>query len=236
MVRVLQRIGILLAIMFGLLLITDVAAIAAPKSSKGGDPPGQSAKGGTVEPRGSSQTNSGKGMNRQGGPGTHPGKGWKDPGQWQGSPMNTADPDCTGNRSTDPQDTNIGACDVLEGAPDKLGGSGGFDSDHDWNNGCGNDTDFEDDNNGLCGGLAIAGEEPEDEVEVEEEEFNGGPPEVQVRGGGRVRVLGGEFRKPPAPVTVLPVTGYGVTEMLLMGAGSIALGKMLSRKERRRKR
>ena len=96
------------------------------------------------------QENSGEGMNRQGGPSTHPGNGWKDPGQDQGSPSNTADPDCTGNRTQSPQATNIGNCDDPAGAADKPGGSGGFDDDRDWNNGCGNDTDFEDDNNGLC--------------------------------------------------------------------------------------
>jgi len=93
---------------------------------------------------------SGNGMNRQGGPGTHPGIGWKDPGQDQGSPNNAADPDCSGNRTSAPQRTNIGACDTPAGAADKPGGSGGFDADRDWNNGCGNDTDFEDDNNGQC--------------------------------------------------------------------------------------
>ncbi|MEN3273678.1 MAG: hypothetical protein V7636_2439 [Actinomycetota bacterium] len=95
---------------------------------------------------------SGNGMNRQGGPGTHPGNGWKDPGQDQGSPKNTADPDCTGNRASAPQRTNIGACDTPTGAADKPGGRGGFNADRDWNNGCGNDTDFEDDNNGQCHG------------------------------------------------------------------------------------
>jgi hypothetical protein len=39
------------------------------------------------------------------------------------------------------------------GGADKPGGSGGVDrTDQDGNNGCGNDDDFEDDNNGLCGG------------------------------------------------------------------------------------
>src|SRR5689334_9397960 len=95
---------------------------------------------------------SGRGMNRQGGPSTHPGKGWKDPGQDQGSPANDADPDCTGNRTHSPQKTNNGACDDAAGAPDEPGGTGGFDADKDWNNGCGNDTDFEDDNNGQCRG------------------------------------------------------------------------------------
>ena len=40
---------------------------------------------------------------------------------------------------------------VTNGGADKPGGSGGFDADKDGNNGCGNDDDFEDDNNGWCG-------------------------------------------------------------------------------------
>jgi hypothetical protein len=40
---------------------------------------------------------------------------------------------------------------LKNGGPDKPGGSGGFDRDKDGNNGCGNDDDFEDDNEGRCG-------------------------------------------------------------------------------------
>jgi hypothetical protein len=43
------------------------------------------------------------------------------------------------------------------GGPDKPGGDGGFDADKDGNNGCGNDDDFEDDNNGNCGGRRAQG-------------------------------------------------------------------------------
>src|SRR3954465_7804913 len=39
---------------------------------------------------------------------------------------------------------------MSNGGADKPGGAGGYDSDHDGNNGCGNDDDFEDDNNGWC--------------------------------------------------------------------------------------
>ena len=105
-----------------------------------------------VSPAAAAASTSGNGMNREGGPSTHPGKGWQDPGQDQGSVTNTADPDCTGNRTHSPQPTNVGACDTPTGAADKPGGNGGFDADRDWNNGCGNDTDFEDDNNGRCRG------------------------------------------------------------------------------------
>jgi hypothetical protein len=37
------------------------------------------------------------------------------------------------------------------GGADKPGLTGGYDTDRDGNNGCGNDDDFEDDNNGWCG-------------------------------------------------------------------------------------
>jgi hypothetical protein len=40
---------------------------------------------------------------------------------------------------------------TTNGGADKPGMTGGFDSDKDGNNGCGNDNDFEDDNNGWCG-------------------------------------------------------------------------------------
>ncbi|HEX2039121.1 MAG TPA: hypothetical protein VHF47_05220 [Acidimicrobiales bacterium] len=43
------------------------------------------------------------------------------------------------------------------GGPDKPLGAGGFDADKDGNNGCGNDDDFEDDNNGNCGGRRVQG-------------------------------------------------------------------------------
>ena len=43
--------------------------------------------------------------------------------------------------------------DRVGGCADKPGGTGGVDQeDQDWNNGCGNDDDFEDDNEGNCGG------------------------------------------------------------------------------------
>jgi hypothetical protein len=47
--------------------------------------------------------------------------------------------------------------ELANGGADKPGMAGGFDDDKDGNNGCGNDDDFEDDNNGWCRGrLAVA--------------------------------------------------------------------------------
>ncbi|MDQ4096230.1 MAG: hypothetical protein M3174_08510, partial [Actinomycetota bacterium] len=56
-----------------------------------------------------------------------------------------------GNSSSDPDDDGNGP-DRSNGGPDKPNGSGGVDlADQDGNNGCGNDDDFEDDNEGWCG-------------------------------------------------------------------------------------
>jgi len=56
-----------------------------------------------------------------------------------------------GNSKSDPDDDGHGP-DRSNGGPDKADGSGGVDkADQDGNNGCGNDDDFEDDNEGWCG-------------------------------------------------------------------------------------
>ena len=56
-----------------------------------------------------------------------------------------------GNSKSDPDDDGHGP-DRSNGGPDKPDGSGGVDkADQDGNNGCGNDDDFEDDNEGWCG-------------------------------------------------------------------------------------
>ena len=56
-----------------------------------------------------------------------------------------------GNSSSDPDDDGRGP-DRSNGGADKPNGPGGVDlADQDGNNGCGNDDDFEDDNEGWCG-------------------------------------------------------------------------------------
>lgn len=60
--------------------------------------------------------------------------------------------DTQGNSPSDPDDDGRGP-DRSNGGADKPGGPGGVDrDDQDGNNGCGNDDDFEDDNEGRCGG------------------------------------------------------------------------------------
>lgn len=55
-----------------------------------------------------------------------------------------------GNSKSDPDDNGKGP-DRSNGGFDKPGYTGGINSDRDGNNGCGNDTDREDDNEGWCG-------------------------------------------------------------------------------------
>lgn len=56
-----------------------------------------------------------------------------------------------GNAQSDPDDDGRGP-DRSNGGIDQPGGTGGVDKvDQDGNNGCGNDDDFEDDNEGWCG-------------------------------------------------------------------------------------
>jgi len=73
-----------------------------------------------------------------------------------------------GNSSSDPDDDGRGP-DRSNGGPDKPDGSGGVDlADQDGNNGCGNDDDFEDDNEGWCGKNPKAkGKSAEDSVRSE---------------------------------------------------------------------
>jgi hypothetical protein len=66
------------------------------------------------------------------------------------------EPGASGNQGsspTDPDDNGTGP-DRTNGGLDQPGGLGGVDpEDQDGNNGCGNDDDFEDDNEGNCGGM-----------------------------------------------------------------------------------
>ena len=60
-----------------------------------------------------------------------------------------------GNAQSDPDDDGNGP-DRSNGGADKPGGPGGDDlADQDGNNGCGNDDDFEDDNEGHCRRAAV---------------------------------------------------------------------------------
>jgi hypothetical protein len=69
-----------------------------------------------------------------------------------------------GSSPSDPDDNGTGP-DLTNGGQDQAGGPGGVDpEDQDGNNGCGNDDDFEDDNEGNCGGLPVVTPEVTPEV------------------------------------------------------------------------
>lgn len=136
-----------------------------------------------------------------------------------------------GKSTSDPDgDANGGAdkpCELLE---DCAAEQGGFDSDHDGNNGCGNDDDFEDDNNGWCG----KPEETEVEGAAEVDAFGLEQEETTVLGS---RIFRPEVKAAAVPLeraslplgNVLPFTGvanvfvYVGLGLMLLCAGSLAV-------------
>jgi hypothetical protein len=109
-----------------------------------------------------------------------------------------SDTSIQGNSDSDPDDDGRGP-DRSNGGSDKPnGGVGGLDhADQDSNNGCGNDDDFEDDNEGWCGGKPKpAGGEGQVEVQGQGDTSGkgaqGGTTQVQGKAdeAGEVRSLG----------------------------------------------
>lgn len=196
------------SLVVALLLLLPSAAFAAQPDG----PPGQAKKSGGAGPgngnawgpggqgKSNAPNNASKGMNRPGAPGE-----WKENGH-EPSPNSApqghspSDPDFTGN-----------------GGLDKPGQSGGFSDDKDGNNGCGNDDDAEDDNNGWCGHKPEAPAPP--------------PPPPPPGGPGPV-VLPGPKITPPS---VLPTTGADVFLVMWMGTGMTLSGHALRRRGRRRR-
>ena len=117
-----------------------------------------------------------------------------------------------GSAPSDPDDDDRGP-ERSAGQSDKPGDDGGVDqTDQDGNNGCGNDQDFEDDNEGLCGPAAAASKEKPDKGEkpdvAEKDKDKGGS------GGATVRpVFGGDRPRPP---------GHGVTDGAPRRGGLVA--------------
>jgi hypothetical protein len=160
-----------------------------------------------------------------------------------------------GNSSSDPDDDGHGP-DRSNGGPDKPGGSGGVDKeDQDGNNGCGNDDDFEDDNEGWCGGKPkpskeegaaegeVPGAEKEEEVpgaEKEEEPEAEADDEPEAEAGGKVMAAGvqapqgqvesAEKARQPSGA-VLPFTGnaalapFVAAGLVLIGAGTLLIAR-----------
>ena len=108
-----------------------------------------------------------------------------------------------GNSGSDPDDDGRGP-DRSNGGADKPNGPGGVDlADQDGNNGCGNDDDFEDDNEGWCGkpkdkvrsdeDTEVAGKDVEKDRCVKGDEMNGDVecgPKIEVDVEAEASVIG----------------------------------------------
>jgi LPXTG-motif cell wall-anchored protein len=134
-----------------------------------------------------------------------------------------------GKSSSDPDDDGRGP-DRSDGGADKPGGRGGLDvEDQDGNNGCGNDDDFEDDNEGRCG------RKPHPEKPDEDDPEHPGEGDVTHRGRLKahpIEVLSDVERamvpaKINAAVALLPVTGATVIPFAIIGLACISLGGAL---------
>jgi hypothetical protein len=116
---------------------------------------------------------------------------------------------------------------------DKPDGSGGHDVlDQDGNNGCGNDQDFDDDNNGWCGKPALVVETPPPPPPPP-------PPPTKVLGSRihkhrPVTVAGAAVNRPQAQARgeVLPFTGAGLTGFVVIALAMIASGGAIIRMKR----
>ena len=158
-----------------------------------------------------------------------------------------------GNSGSDPDDDGRGP-DRSNGGADKTGGSGGVDQDdQDGNNGCGNDDDFEDDNEGWCGkkpkpekqesndevdGEVITDEGTEDEVEgdiaVAEEPALPAPDVLGLRvRGDRELAVAPAVRGARVRGGVLPFTGGDVLGFVFLALGLVAAGYLMLRSRRR---
>jgi hypothetical protein len=190
-----------------LLLLSSASAIAAPGGQgNDGTPPGQAKKSETGQAdngQGKSHApqNASRGMNRPGAPGS-----WKSHGHTPAAVSypqghSPSDPDFTGN-----------------GGIDKPGQSGGFSADRDGNNGCGNDDDREDDNNGWCGKKPHEVTPPETPPTVVPPVT---PPVTPPETRPRVRVLGGP---------ILPRTGVDAFDLSYLGIAVMTAGIVLRRR------
>jgi hypothetical protein len=148
-----------------------------------------------------------------------------------------------GRSESDPDDDGHGP-DRSNGGPDKPGGSGGVDlSDQDGNNGCGNDDDFEDDNEGWCGkppkpeaatteGVVSAAQPTRERPVLARRGATSGEsserPGATGVGGPRSEVLGSRVVRGETGAT-LPFTGSDVMVFGLVGLAFTAGGALLLR-------
>jgi hypothetical protein len=203
-----------LAIVFVIAVATPVLAMATAQSA------GSATAQASPSPHGSANShaadNADRGMNREGSPGEWKGDGHQPSEGSFPQGHSPSDPDGMGN-----------------GGMDKPGMDGGFDDDQDGNNGCGNDADREDDNNGWCGKPAFAGRtspSPSASPEVSPTESETPTPAV-VAGRTQARVLGVQLHRTLGS-GALATTGAHIVEVLLVAAGFMLAGAVMRRLRR----
>ena len=140
------RRGYVLSLALCALLLVALALPAAAARPDGKGKPAKADKASTTQVTEDNDTNDGNTPNNVADDGDNRHPSGKDRSVENGKSGNR------GNASSDPDDDGRGP-DRSNGGADKPDGPGGVDlADQDGNNGCGNDDDFEDDNEGWCGG------------------------------------------------------------------------------------
>ena len=143
-----------------------------------------------------------------------------------------------GKSSSDPDGMANGGADKPDEVLADGQVQGGFDDDHDGNNGCGNDDDFEDDNNGWCG----KPEEAEPTTEVEGTTVADEPKKLATDTEPADEVLGIRVARAGSPdavaatrdairpstnAAVLPFTGLAVFPLVAAGLALMSLGGLV---------
>jgi hypothetical protein len=116
---------------------------------------------------------------------------------------------------------------TTNGGPDKPGEVGGFNDDKDGNNGCGNDSDREDDNNGWCGRKPAPSVTPTVAPSV-------APTETEASGSPAGEVLGEIVQRTPSVLGVqLSRTGAPVLTAVAIGMLMVIAGVAMRLTSRR---
>jgi len=145
-----------------------------------------------------------------------------------------------GKAPSDPDDDTRGP-ERTNGGADKPDGPGGADlADQDGNNGCGNDDDFEDDNEGHCSGAPVPPTtdnpptKPTPPGKIDDDDTTRPNPERTIPDEVLSLPPDGGLPQPevaalpPAGRTsTLPMTGSSVAMVLLVGLGLIVLGSSM---------
>ena len=149
-----------------------------------------------------------------------------------------------GKATADPDDDTRGP-ERTNGGNDKADGPGGVDlADQDGNNGCGNDDDFEDDNEGHCSGAPVPPTDnpptkPTPPGKIDDDDVSRPKPERTIP--DEVLALTPDGGLPQVAVaapaadrpSTLPMTGSSVATALLAGLGLIVLGSSMVMVRRR---